>query len=575
MRDPSIESIRAIERWSVPFSPRRSDEDVDRVLAMEPFSLIDERKFTGRITLRGILKNDARILKCEDGDIIVREGDWGNSAFFIISGSVRVEIERSGKGLPDEVLGRGRPQRKSLFQAIAQLWRNPSQPEVRDPASYQIDPRLGTRGGGDRTRIYLQDVGVVLDKYRTATIGAGQFFGELSALGRTPRTATVFAAGKAELLEIRWQGLRDLMRRDENLQRRIDMVFRERALESFLRDTPMFRHLSEEELRRLVAEAQFQSHGQYDWAVPFKKLVQAGEAAGVEHEALIEEEGNYPNGVLLVRSGLARLTQRYHHGHKTVGYLTAGHVYGLEELVEGWRSGESVPLRHSLRAIGNVGVVFIATPLIEEFVLKRSGKPGAGGTGGRGGPATAVSRADTSRVGPDFVEFLVENRFVNGTATMLIDLDRCTRCDDCVRACAAAHDNNPRFLRHGPVHDHFMVANACMHCQDPVCMIECPTGAIHRDLHGGQVVINDQTCIGCGACARNCPYDAIRMVEIRHLSGRFICDAETHAPILKATKCDLCVDQWGGPACQRACPHDALVRMDMRNVESLADWQNR
>jgi ferredoxin len=55
-----------------------------------------------------------------------------------------------------------------------------------------------------------------------------------------------------------------------------------------------------------------------------------------------------------------------------------------------------------------------------------------------------------AKFGADMLEFLSENRFFNGTATMAINLDRCTRCDDCVRACAAAHDNNPRFLRHGP-----------------------------------------------------------------------------------------------------------------------------
>ena len=59
------------------------------------------------------------------------------------------------------------------------------------------------------------------------------------------------------------------------------------------------------------------------------------------------------------------------------------------------------------------------------------------------------------------------------------------------------------------------------------------------------------------------------MVEIRDRSGGFIVDKQTGAPILKATKCDLCADQPGGPACQRACPHDALVRLDAREWPRL------
>ena len=66
-------------------------------------------------------------------------------------------------------------------------------------------------------------------------------------------------------------------------------------------------------------------------------------------------------------------------------------------------------------------------------------------------------------IGIDLLEFLVENRFINGTATMVINQDRCVRCDDCVRACATAHGNNPRFIRHGAQMGHYMVANACMH----------------------------------------------------------------------------------------------------------------
>ncbi len=569
----TAEPIRRPERWSVPFSADMGDADVDRMLAIPPFSQLDPENFRGKITLRGLLQNDARIVRCQPGDIIVREGDWGNTAFFVISGSVRVELEPPGRGLPDRILGRSEPKRKNIFQAIAQLWTRPRYPEVRDAENYRTDPQLGLRGTGQQTQIYLQDLSVVLDNFRTATIGAGQFFGELSALGRTPRTATVFAYDNAELLEIRWQGLRDLMRRDQKLQAAIDQVFRDRALSSFLQNTPLFAHLNEGEMAELVAEAQFEMHGTYDWAVPFKRLVKQGATTGVEHEPLIAQEGDYPNGVILIRSGLARLSHSFHYGHRTVGYLTAGQIYGFDEIEEGWRKSQSVPFKYSLRAIGNTAVVTIATPLIERYLIERGDA-----APGRGGPKMPVSQsatADTSRISPDFVEFLVQNRFVNGTATMLIDLDRCTRCDDCVRACAAAHENNPRFLRQGPIHGHVMVANACMHCVDPVCMIECPTGAIHRDLHQGQVVINDRTCIGCGACAGNCPYDAIRMVEVRGGDGRFIRDAAEHMPLVKATKCDLCVDQLGGPACQRACPHDALVRIDMHNVEALATWHNR
>ena len=46
-------------------------------------------------------------------------------------------------------------------------------------------------------------------------------------------------------------------------------------------------------------------------------------------------------------------------------------------------------------------------------------------------------------------------------------------------------------------------------------------------------------------------------------------------PIVKATKCDLCSDQIGGPACERACPHGALRRIDMNNLDAFARWLNR
>ena len=113
-----------------------------------------------------------------------------------------------------------------------------------------------------------------------------------------------------------------------------------------------------------------------------------------------------------------------------------------------------------------------------------------------------------------------------------------------------------------------------MHCADPVCLIGCPTGAIHRNAAGGEVMVNQSTCIGCQVCANNCPYDAIRMVEVRDETGSMLLDEQLR-PVLKATKCDLCVEQHVGPACQRACPHGALVRMNMTDLDSFAAWLKR
>ena len=56
------------------------------------------------------------------------------------------------------------------------------------------------------------------------------------------------------------------------------------------------------------------------------------------------------------------------------------------------------------------------------------------------------------------------------------------------------------------------------------------------------------------------------MVAVRQPNGEPWEIAETREPVLKATKCDLCTDQLGGPACQRACPHDALKRVDLSDA---------
>ena len=98
-------SIPRPRRWDIPFcqeseSPSEMlDADVDRVLGTAPFSELDADGFKKSLPLRDILKNDTRLLCLKEGDIAVRQGDWGNTAFFILSGSVRVEISPPESGL--------------------------------------------------------------------------------------------------------------------------------------------------------------------------------------------------------------------------------------------------------------------------------------------------------------------------------------------------------------------------------------------------------------------------------------------------------------------------------------------
>lgn len=102
---------------------------------------------------------------------------------------------------------------------------------------------------------------------------------------------------------------------------------------------------------------------------------------------------------------------------------------------------------------------------------------------------------------------------VQGQRLMLIDLDRCTRCDECVKACVHSHsDGRSRLFLDGPRFGKYLVPTTCRSCLNPVCMIGCPVGAIHRG--GNREMIIEDWCIGCGLCERNCPYGSIQMHDI-------------------------------------------------------------
>lgn len=546
----STRQVARPQRWDRPFDEAMDDSSVARILATPPFDAIDPALFPPSVPLQGILRNDARIRRYQAGDLVCVRGEYGNSAFFILEGEVRVVV---GEGLPEALLGRAPTRPKGWWRAIGQLWRNHAEAEVR---ALGLAPLVS--GGEGQARLRLADPERVLREYDTIPLPQGQLFGEIAAMARVPRNASVLVPNDAELLEIRWQGLRELRRRSRELRTTIDELYRNRSLQTLLLESPLLRGLPDETLRQLAAEAIFESHGDFEWQAGYR-----ASGGGVASEPLIAEQGHYADGLLLVSGGFARVTERHHSGRRTLALLRRGDLFGLDDALAALRGQGNGRLSHSLHALGYVDLVRLPLHLLRHALLEQS--------------ESSPLKVQTQRpleLEQELLEFFVEHRYINGTATMLVDLDRCTRCDDCVSACARAHDGNPRFLRQGRNLDRFMVAGACMHCTDPVCMIGCPTGAIHRDRDSGLVSIADTSCIGCGTCGNSCPYDAIRMVEIHDPQGQQLVDPQG-LPLLKATKCDLCLNQPVPAQCEYACPHDALKRVDLRDLDRLQHWVAR
>jgi anaerobic dimethyl sulfoxide reductase subunit B (iron-sulfur subunit) len=109
----------------------------------------------------------------------------------------------------------------------------------------------------------------------------------------------------------------------------------------------------------------------------------------------------------------------------------------------------------------------------------------------------------------------------------------------------------------------YHVSVSCNHCNAPICVFVCPTGAMHKE-DNGLVRVNAKVCIGCGYCTMACPYHAPHISEVTHTSA----------------KCDGCyerVEAGKQPICVEACPLRALdfddmakLRMKYQGVSSIA-----
>ncbi len=123
-----------------------------------------------------------------------------------------------------------------------------------------------------------------------------------------------------------------------------------------------------------------------------------------------------------------------------------------------------------------------------------------------------------------------------------VDPELCSGCRRCEVACSSGHFKGMigrLFSRVQVVKVEEIGADVpviCQQCRERYCVDVCPVQAL-RIGDRGEVLVDMETCTGCGQCEKACPIGAIRLVD-QH-------------PLV----CDLCGDS---PRCVDACTMGAL-----------------
>lgn len=148
---------------------------------------------------------------------------------------------------------------------------------------------------------------------------------------------------------------------------------------------------------------------------------------------------------------------------------------------------------------------------------------------------------------------------------MVIDLDRCIGCMACQVACKLENDvalgtERIKVLTIGPTGTFpdlqmYFLPVMCQQCEDPFCVKVCPTGASYRRDEDGDVLIDQDICIGCQSCHRACPY------ELNNFNNE----------MRVMDKCTLCIhlqEIGEQPACVKNCAGRAMLFGDINDPDS-------
>ena len=447
--------------------------------------------------------------KYKAGEVIVREGENGSTAFYILDGTVDILLgsPRAHVTTSNETDGFF----KKMISQILPKTQDVREGERTTPTHIRIDAPVDLP--------YNDPI---------AQLHPGDLFGEMTCMSFYPRSATVRAKTDCVMLEM-LRNVLDVMQKNKTFRAKLEANYRGRALGTHLRSVPIFSTISDDfiDLLRDRVELIRYAPGQ-----------------------VICTEGEPADSFFLIRIGFVRVSQMRNNEQMVLAYLPRGGYFGEMGLLR------DMPRTATCTALDHVEVVRIHAPdfhaMLKRFPEVRMQIENVARQ--RDKENTFALQRSTEKASSQPLHQFLAQGLMDAQSLLILDLEKCTRCDQCVKACADAHDGVTRLLRDGVRFDKYLVATSCRQCRDPLCMVGCPVGSIRRK-NSLEVIIEDW-CVGCGLCANNCPYGNITVHEFER-DGK---DAGARGKVRKATSCDLCHDM-KEPSCVYACPHDAAHRV--------------
>ena len=225
---------------------------------------------------------------------------------------------------------------------------------------------------------------------------------------------------------------------------------------------------------------------------------------------MICRQGDPADSFYLVRIGFVKVSEEQPGGSLVLAYLARGGYFGEIALLSG------SPRTATCTALDHVEVVHISRRRFQGDARPLPRSPARTAGSGQRTRGRAIAAAPM-RMGNVPVDQFLAQGLMEAQSLLVLDLERCTRCDSAYAPAPTRIDGVSRLVREGLRFDKYLVATSCRQCRDPLCMVGCPVGSIRR-RNSLEVIIEDW-CIGCGLCASNCPYGNINHASLPRGTG--------------------------------------------------------